>query len=34
MKIYTFKNYFLVWKGVKGMFGGWVKICGVGKYAF
>ena len=34
MKIDTFKNYFLVWKGVKGMFRGWVKIFVVAKYAF
>ena len=34
MRIDTFKNYFLVWKGVIRMFGGWVKICGVCGYAF
>ena len=34
MRIDTFKNYFLVWKGVIRMFRGWVKICGVCGCAF
>ena len=34
MRIDTFKNYILYGKGVIGMLGGWVKMCGVCGYAF